>query len=684
MPPHVQKEFPMMNDTQSPAWSPVSDLIFTYMAQDNGKPDASDEADPWTEDDAPVQLTPRLRLLLLRLCAGIGTLDRLAQLTQTGRFSILSNVPPDSLRDICRLIDTEVVPAAICALAQATSGAPLYPASSIAPYQMDEVVPKSAERDLHARIHAALDLPNPILVVLPLGYSLHTSLAGAAALHLPLPKVDRASLATYLRQTQPEHCAPNLEASLPEDEALAALSEVQLLNVLRSGTAAQIVAKLALLCRPDPRPRLSDLPDSPAKAAAQTLIQGLKLWTKGAPWADLPHALLLYGPPGTGKSYLARAMGAEPGLRFVQASFAQWQAAGHLGDMLGQMLASFAEAAASAPCILFIDEVDAAGNRDATDHNAAAYRRQVTNAFLEQIDLLNLAGGVVLVGACNDPTSMDAAVLRAGRFDRKVEMPLPDRATIAAQLTSALSSQTISAQTIAKFASRLIGQSPAAIDAALRSAKTQARIEARDLAVGDLVVALPLTHPDPEGEARIAVHEAGHALVAAMLGHGEVLRVALTATGGSTERFTPANQGSLADFEDELTITLAGHAAERLIFDEVSSGSGGSPTSDLALATNLALSLELQSGLGTQGLIWSEPPTHLDPRSPLHAALRKRLEAAEQRAFDLLSRNTEGLTHFAQGLMQTRDLAGAPLQSLIAEAMAAGEDEGETLCQRFH
>jgi hypothetical protein len=84
------------------------------------------------------------------------------------------------------------------------------------------------------------------------------------------------------------------------------------------------------------------------------------------------------------------------------------------------------------------------------------------------------------------------------------------------------------------------------------------------------------------------------------------------------------------------------------------------------------------------GLIWSEPPKHLDPRSPLHAALRKRLEAAEQRAFDLLSRNTEGLTHFAQGLMQTRDLAGAPLQSLIAEAMAAGEDEGETRCLKFH
>ena len=109
---------------------------------------------------------------------------------------------------------------------------------------------------------------------------------------------------------------------------------------------------------------MDDLPDTPAKKAAVDVIAGLRAWRDGkAGWDEVSHSLLLSGPPGTGKSYIAQAMSSVPGIRFIRGSFAEWQACGHLGDMLKAMHSTFAKARSAAPAILFIDEIDSAGSR---------------------------------------------------------------------------------------------------------------------------------------------------------------------------------------------------------------------------------------------------------------------------------------------------------------------------------
>lgn len=211
--------------------------------------------------------------------------------------------------------------------------------------------------------------------------------------------------------------------------------------------------------------------------SSRILPPGAKVGRDGG---EIPHSLLLHGPAGTGKSYIARAMASAPGVRFVRGSFAEWQAAGHLGDMLKAMYACFAEATAAAPCILFIDEIDSAGSRFGSDVHGPSYRRQVVNGFLLAVDQLTAAGGVILVGACNDPAALDPAILRPGRFDRHVEVPLPDRAAIAQVLCQGLGARVDATDTEA-LACRLLGPSLAAVDALVRSARSAARQGGRDL-----------------------------------------------------------------------------------------------------------------------------------------------------------------------------------------------------------
>lgn len=120
---------------------------------------------------------------------------------------------------------------------------------------------------------------------------------------------------------------------------------------------------------------------------ARRLVADLGRWQKGEiAWSEMTRSVLFEGAPGTGKTFLTRAIGAAAGVPFHAASFADWQACGHLGDMLAAMQKSFAAARGTAPSILFIDEIDSVGSRWSRDAHAENYRRQVINAFLAEID----------------------------------------------------------------------------------------------------------------------------------------------------------------------------------------------------------------------------------------------------------------------------------------------------------
>ncbi len=157
------------------------------------------------------------------------------------------------------------------------------------------------------------------------------------------------------------------------------------------------------------------------------LVKDLDDWRAGTiSWDDVDKGVLLSGPPGTGKTIFAKALAASCGATLVATSYAQWQAKGYLNDFLKGMQKSFRDARNSAPAILFLDEIDAFGVRDQNSGNNASYDIKAINGLLEQLDGLEGREGVVVVAASNHPDNIDAAILRSGRLDNHIRIPLPD------------------------------------------------------------------------------------------------------------------------------------------------------------------------------------------------------------------------------------------------------------------
>lgn len=463
-----------------------------------------------------------------------------------------------------------------------------------------------------------------------------------------------------------------LRDALPDNAMLARLGLEPLNAAFRAATGSDVVEILteqATALVPKNAPTLDQVADdSEASRLARQMVADLHLWANGdLTWSDCQHSLLMFGKPGTGKTFLARAMGGSSGVPIIMSSLARWQANGHLGDFLKAMIDTCNEAIAAAPCILFIDEIDAAGSRDSGERQNSSYRRQAINGLLEQIDNLMRAEGVILVGACNDVTALDPAIVRPGRFDNIVEVPLPGRAAVAAIVERQLGKD-LEASDLDKLTLAAIGATPAVIDGAIRAARSDTRFLGRSLEVNDVIARLN------NGEAvdrallwRIAIHECGHAIVAVDRDLGTLRRVRLGRQDGNTEMIHDPGAGLLGDHRDMLSYTLGGRAAESVIFGSIGSGSGGANlTCDLAFATRHALAIETSYGFGKSGLIWSntEPdPSIEDP--VLRATVGETLNKAEANAKRILENHRVLLLEMAKVLMRQRILEGSDLQLWI-------------------
>lgn len=412
------------------------------------------------------------------------------------------------------------------------------------------------------------------------------------------------------------------------------------------------------------------------------LAVDLKEWQAGKlPWSDVNRGVLVAGPPGTGKTSYAKALAKSCGLELVASSLAQWQSAGHLGDLLKAMRQTFADARKKAPCILFLDEFDSVGDRGTVQGENALYVVEKVNGLLECLDGVEDREGIVVVAACNFPELVDPAFVRPGRLEKTIRIPLPDHSAREQILRWHLKGA-LEGEGLADIADRLEGHSGADIEKLVRDARRSARKEKRDLQLGDLVSGLPNSIVfSPDDLRRIAVHEAGHAIVQAKVGDGEIVQLRiepeLNPYAGNCEagylevRKSALTSRTRQDYEAQLMIHLAGLAAEELVFGEIADGGGGGENSDLASATQVATEMEASLGFG-DSLVHLIPNGSRQVRELLLAdrVLRQRVEATLDKAYEdaraILEEHEPAHEALVDALTQRHKLEGREVLEIIS------------------
>lgn len=407
--------------------------------------------------------------------------------------------------------------------------------------------------------------------------------------------------------------------------------------------------------------------------------------------AHIPKGILMIGPPGTGKTLLAKATAAEAGVPFFSITGSEFVEM-FVGVGAARVRDMFAEARKVAPALIFIDEIDSVGRARSNIGVGNDEREQTLNQILAEMDGFSAEEAVVVLAATNRPDILDTALTRPGRFDRKVVLDLPQREarleilkvhTRKTPLAGDVDLDQIAAGTVGFSGADLANLINEAALLAARDGKTQVSgtdlEKARDkIVLGEKRESI-LSKQEKE---RTAYHEAGHALTAYYMPHADALRkVSIIPRGlalGYTEQTPREDKTSYGQhyLEDRIAIMLGGRSAEKLVYDEVSSGAAN----DLQQATRLARHMVTEWGMNESlGAMSYEHPEQSYPFQdfPLHkdysehtaemidAEVRKLIASNEQRAMATLRDHREQLDRIAAALIDRESLSDSDIEALI-------------------
>ena len=415
--------------------------------------------------------------------------------------------------------------------------------------------------------------------------------------------------------------------------------------------------------------------------------------------AQIPKGVLLVGPPGTGKTLLARAVAGEAHVPFFSISGSEFVEM-FVGVGAARVRDLFEKAKAKAPCIIFIDELDAVGRqRGVVMGMVNDEREQTLNQLLVGMDGFEANVGVVVLGATNRPEVLDRALLRPGRFDRQVVIDAPDMAGREAILKLHARNRPLATEVdLQRIAQETPGFSGADLANVLNEAALlAARHLAATISQSDLQEAVEKVVAGPERRSRrladqekrrVAYHESGHALVAAYCKHADVLhKISIVPHGRAALGYTlqlPEQDRyllSVSDLRDRIKGLLGGRAAEELVFGEVSTG----PENDLEHATALARQMVCAYGMsetvGLANLVQNQSAYLPYPNdSVLHRdcseqtarevdeEVKRMLAEAYAQAQKLLKHHRDQLDRVANELLQHETIDAATFRKLIGRA----------------
>ena len=433
-----------------------------------------------------------------------------------------------------------------------------------------------------------------------------------------------------------------------------------------------------------------------AKQELQEIIDYLKTPEKfRALGAKMPKGILMMGPPGTGKTLLARATAAEAGVPFYSISGSEFIEM-YVGVGASRVRDMFKQARKEAPALIFVDEIDSVGRVRGTGMGGGNDEREQTlNQVLAEMDGFSADEAVVVLAATNRPDVLDPALLRPGRFDRKIILELPQKKarrdilrvhTRGTPLAEDLDLDNVVAATVGFSGADIENLVNEAALHAARLNKQQLDNSDFDYARDRVVMGAERKDLIVVGERqRIACHEAGHALAAFYAEHSDpVQRVTIIPRGralGMTEQLPEEERYNLVDdyLRDRLTILLAGRGAEKQLFNNTSSGAADDLQQATKLARHMVMNWGMSDALGPVGyrageahpflgMELSEPKEYSEATAELiDQEVRRLLTQAETLVSELLGSHAEQLQQLIDALLEHESLDRQQLIKLLGD-----------------
>jgi cell division protease FtsH len=600
--------------------------------------------------------------------------DVLADLTHSETLAILIVPHLDFVEPISKVLRKHVLGPGTSVISGDSLTKPVNLASpgTVVIFDSSEEATRRKHRPGGAEFAAAVQMRCAIIGVTSDLCTLPLELVNLVDHRIVVPPLDGAAVNAVIEAVTGSRPTNQIDQSLASRVTLEALSIAVRADLGPERSLARLRRLLDSHGQSADGPLLSQMHGlGPAKQWGLDLAADLRAYAAHKlPWAACAKGLLVSGPPGTGKTSYARALSREAGVHFTATSYAAWQSQkdGNLGAVTAAIRKIFADAAK--PGIIFIDEIDTLPSRGQGGRNDLWFTA-IVNCLLEQLDGFERREGIVVVAACNDPSRLDPALVRAGRLDHHIEIPLPDVPALLGIFRTHLGEDIPDADLRgAALAAR--GHTGADVERWVRMARRTARTAGQPLKLQDLIDSVRQGEPEWPADVRrrIAYHEAGHAIAQLALAVAKPTALSIGGAGGLAESAKGEMQAETREhLEKFLVVLLSGRAAEQLIFAEATAGAGGSgANSDLARATHLATRLETDFGFGSFGLVSLAGDVNnrdLLMFEKLRAAVGSTVDRAYAMALNMLDRNRSTLDALAAALFAAGYLDRAEIDAVL-------------------